>query len=77
VWGEMELISPMCSLCSAECSTGCAVTDSAKEQLLLAISEAVVSRKEDPKTVKIRGTMQNIEILVLIDLESSNSFISD
>jgi hypothetical protein len=40
-------------------------------------SEAAVTCKEDPKTLKIRGSIQNIEILVLIDSGSSNSFISE
>jgi hypothetical protein len=47
------------------------------EQLLMALSKAAATGKEDPKTLKIRGSIQNIEILVLIDSGSSNSFISE
>jgi hypothetical protein len=53
------------------------VSDRDQEQLLLSISEAAVTGKEDPKTLKIRGSIQNIEILVLIDSRSSNLFISE
>jgi hypothetical protein len=41
------------------------------------ISEAVVSSIETPRTLKIKGTIQQIEILILLDSGSSHSFISE
>jgi hypothetical protein len=46
------------------------------EQCFLPISEVVVTRGQGPRTLKIRGTIQDVEILVLIDSGSSHSFIS-
>jgi hypothetical protein len=46
------------------------------EQCFLAISEATISIQKGPKTLKIRGTIQELEILMLIDLGSSHSFLS-
>jgi hypothetical protein len=46
------------------------------EQCFLAIFEAAVSGKEGPKTLKIRGNIQDLEIFMLIYSVSSHSFIN-
>jgi hypothetical protein len=52
-------------------------SDDVLEQLFLVVSEAVISGKESPRTLKIKGSIQEIEILVLIDSGNSHSFLSD
>jgi hypothetical protein len=42
----------------------------------MAISEAAVSGAATPRTLKIKGCIQHLEVLVLIDSGGSNSFIS-
>jgi hypothetical protein len=51
--------------------------DLGEEQLFLAISEAAVSSQEAPKTLKLRGSIQNIQILLLLDSGSIHSFVSE
>jgi hypothetical protein len=43
----------------------------------MAISKATVSGIETPRTLKIKDTIQQIEIMILIDSGSSHSFISE
>jgi hypothetical protein len=50
--------------------------DTMSEQCFLTLSEAAVSGLPGPRTLKIRGTIQDLEILILIDSWSSHSFIS-
>jgi hypothetical protein len=50
--------------------------ESSTGQLFVAISVAVVSRQEAPKTLKLKGVIQGCEVLILLDSESSHSFIS-
>jgi hypothetical protein len=47
------------------------------EHIFMAISEAAILGTEAPRTLKIKGAIQNIEILVLIDSGSSHSFVSE
>jgi hypothetical protein len=42
----------------------------------MVISKAAFSSTKAPKTLKIRGSIQNLEFLVLINFSSSHSFIS-
>jgi hypothetical protein len=51
--------------------------DLVSKQLYLAISEAVVTGKDVPRTLKIRGSIQDIQVLILLDYGSSHSFISE
>jgi hypothetical protein len=51
-------------------------SESDSDQICLAISEAALSGKESPKTLKLRGTIQGIQILILVDSGSSHSFLS-
>jgi hypothetical protein len=46
------------------------------EQTYMTISIAIIVGTKAPKTLCIRGIIQNMEILVLIDSRSSHSFIS-
>jgi hypothetical protein len=43
----------------------------------MALSEAVVSGKEAPRTLKVSGLIQDVEVLILIDYGSSHSSISE
>jgi hypothetical protein len=43
----------------------------------MALSESTVSGKEDPKTLKIKGSIQHLQILVLIDSSNSHYFVSE
>jgi hypothetical protein len=47
-----------------------------QEQLFMVLSESAISGSEAPRTLKIRGHIQQLAILVPIDSGSSNSFIS-
>jgi hypothetical protein len=47
------------------------------EHIFMAILEAAILGTEAPRTLKIKGAIQNIEILVLIDSGSSHSFVSE
>jgi hypothetical protein len=51
-------------------------TNSDSKQCFLAISEVAVNGGQGPRTLKIRGTIQEVEILVFINSRSSHSFIS-
>ncbi|CAO2191183.1 unnamed protein product [Urochloa humidicola] len=51
-------------------------SDDSSEQLFLAISESAVSGIEGPRTMRFQGTIQDKEVLILIDSGSSNTFIS-
>jgi hypothetical protein len=42
----------------------------------VAISVAAISGMEAPKTLKLRGLIQGIDVLILLDLGSSHSFLS-
>lgn len=52
-------------------------TSSEPEQLFMALSETVASRMDGPRTLKIRGHIQSMEILILIDSGSTHSFLSE
>jgi hypothetical protein len=43
----------------------------------MALFETTMSGKEAPRTLKIKGSIQQLQILVLIDSGSSHSFISE
>jgi hypothetical protein len=45
--------------------------ESVDDQLYLALSETALSRKEGPRTFMIRGSIQDVRILLLLDLGSS------
>jgi hypothetical protein len=49
--------------------------DRPTEQLLVAISVAAMSGIEAPKTLKLGGIIQGLEVLILLDSGSSHSFI--
>jgi hypothetical protein len=68
IWDLLEPESPRSQLSDE---------DTTAEQVFMAISEAVVSGIETPWTLKIKGTIQQIEILILLDSGSSHSFISE
>jgi hypothetical protein len=42
----------------------------------MALSEAATAGKEAPRTLKLSGFIQDVEVLILIDSGSSHSFIS-
>jgi hypothetical protein len=50
--------------------------DDISDQVFLAISEAAVSGVPAPRTLKITGSIQHVDILILIDSGSFHSFIS-
>jgi hypothetical protein len=50
--------------------------DQHTEQLFMVLSKTTISGSDAPRTLKIRGQIQHMELLVLIDSDSSNSFIS-
>jgi hypothetical protein len=52
-------------------------SNSSPEQLCMANSEVAVSRSGATRIMKIKGVIQGLEILILIDSWSSHSFISD
>jgi hypothetical protein len=52
-------------------------SDVQSEQAFMAISEAAISGSEGPRTLKIKGLIQGIEVLMLIDSGSSHSFVSE
>jgi predicted aspartyl protease len=45
-------------------------------QLCLCVSEAVVSGKDSPKSMRLLGQIQGMDILMLVDSGSSNTFLS-
>jgi hypothetical protein len=51
--------------------------DDVSDQCRLAISEVAILGISTPRTLKIKGSIQHLEILVLIDSGSSHSFISE
>jgi hypothetical protein len=51
--------------------------DSAPDQLCLAISDVALSGQEAPKTLKLKGTIQGLQILIVVNSGSSHSFISE
>jgi hypothetical protein len=51
--------------------------ESVDVQLFLAISEPALSGKEAPRTLKIRGFIQDIQIMLLPDSGTSHSFVSE
>jgi hypothetical protein len=50
--------------------------DRPTEQLFVAISVAVVSGMEAPNTLKLRGLIHGLKVLILLDPVSSHSFIN-
>jgi hypothetical protein len=56
---------------------GDSTDESTTEQLFLALSEADVAGVEAPRTLKTKGSIQHLHVLVLIDSSSSHSFISE
>jgi hypothetical protein len=51
--------------------------DSAAEECFMALSKAAAAGKEAPRTLKLSGFIQDVEVLILIDLGSFHSFISE
>jgi hypothetical protein len=47
------------------------------EQVFMVLSVAALSGSVAPRTLKIRGVIQGLEMLILIDSGSSHSFISE
>jgi hypothetical protein len=45
--------------------------------MMISLSAAVLSGKDSPRTLKIQGSIQNMQILVLLDSGSSHSFLSE
>lgn len=52
------------------------VENSSDEQLFLAISNEAVSGGEAKRSMQLMGLMQNVDVHILIDSGSTNSFIS-
>jgi hypothetical protein len=46
------------------------------DQCFMALSESAISGSEAPRTLKIRGSIQSVEVLILLDSRSSHSFLS-
>lgn len=53
-----------------------AVDDHSVHEQLLALSLAAVQGRELPKTIQLKGLVQQNEVLILIDSGSSNTFIN-
>jgi hypothetical protein len=45
--------------------------------MMISLSATVLSGKDSPRTLKIQGSIQNMQILVLLDSGSSHSFLSE
>jgi predicted aspartyl protease len=50
--------------------------DNDPAQLCLCVSKAAVSGKDSPKSMRLLGQIQGIDILMLVDSGSSNTFLS-
>uniref|UniRef100_A0A0A8ZHS9 Retrotransposon gag domain-containing protein n=1 Tax=Arundo donax TaxID=35708 RepID=A0A0A8ZHS9_ARUDO len=48
----------------------------AEEQVFMALSKAAVTGSEAPRTMRIMGVIQDVDMLILIDSGSSHTFIS-
>lgn len=46
------------------------------EQMFLAVSQDALQGIEGPKTMKFHGSIQGLEVLILVDSGSSNTFVS-
>jgi hypothetical protein len=89
---EMVVQSQMCTHCSTSCDSRDVELMSEEEsvdredvslqsdtdaaQLCLFVSEIAVTGKDSPKSMRLLGQIQGIEILMLVDSGSSNTFIS-
>jgi hypothetical protein len=45
--------------------------------MMLSLSEAALICSEGPRTLKIKCSIQNVQILMLLDFGSSHSFLSE
>jgi hypothetical protein len=52
-------------------------TDAVSEFMMISLSEVALTGKDSPRTLKIQGSIQNVQLLVLLDSASSYSFISE
>jgi hypothetical protein len=91
MWRKMGQGSQMCCNSTTQClargleSVGTRISrgphnisnNSKFEQLFMALSETAASGVDGPRTLEIRGHIQNLEILILIDSGSNHSFLSD
>jgi hypothetical protein len=50
--------------------------DSVVDECFMALSEDAAMGKEAPRTLKLSGLIQDVDVLILIDFGSSHSFIS-
>jgi hypothetical protein len=74
---QLNVLQEIWDLVQPDSPKDSADTDiAATEHIFMAISEATMARTEAPRTLKIKGGLQNMEILVLIDSASSHSFVS-
>jgi hypothetical protein len=74
---QLNVLQEIWDLVQPDSPKDSADTDiAAIEHIFMAISEAAMAGTEAPRTLKIKGGLQNMEILVLIDSGSSHSFVS-
>jgi hypothetical protein len=51
--------------------------DNAIEECFMVLSESAAAGREAPRTLKLSGFIQDVEVLILIDSSSSHNFISE
>lgn len=73
---QLHIVEELLELLNQEEPVIIEVHEDSEEELLMCLSKMAVNGTKGPRTVRLVGKIENQEVLILIDLGSSHSFIS-